>query len=336
MDQTQPQGAVSEDAAIMQRMQNYLGQSQDPAAEVDEQTKPAPSVAAEAQPSEQPASPASEEVTPDDIPDETPAVAQPAVDAFEIEIVHDGQPRKLNREDTIKYARQGFDYTQKTQRLAEQDRQVNAHLRALAEVQQVQPYLMQERAQVAAFEQQLAQYQNFNWVQLAQNDPLAYPAARAQYDVLTQAHQQAMRAYQGKEGAVKQQLDRVRQERVQSEYARIPELIPAWTDKAKRDAGEAELVKHYETTYGVPPGELANFLGGSALAMSVAYKAQKYDQLVKNKANKDKQLRTAPPVTVPGAKPVTAKADEQRNLTEKLRKTGDMKDAAALLLNRWK
>lgn len=332
-EQTTPTPGVSQDADTLTRLGNFFAQSEDPAPE--EERKPT-EAAPEPQAAEQPAGQATEELTPDDLEVEQKPAEQPAVDAFEI--VHAGQQHTLSREETIKYAQQGFDYTQKTQKLAEQDRQVTSQLRALAEVQQVQPHLMQERAQVAAIEQQLAQYQNFNWVKLAQDDAQSYPVIRAQYDVLVQAHQHARAAYDQKEGAVRQYIDRVRQERVQSEYARLPDLLPDWKDAAKRQAGETELVKHFETTYGVPAQELAQFLNGSALAMAVAEKARRYDQLLKSKASKDKQLRTVPPVTRPGAAQSqdSARADKTKDLTNRLRKTGDVKDAAALLLNRWK
>jgi hypothetical protein len=69
--------------------------------------------------------------------------------------------------------------------------------------------------------------------------------------------------------------------------------------------------------------------------MSVAYKAMKYDQLVKSKADKSKTLRQAPPLTVPGASnPSAAKAGKAKELQTRLKKSGSMEDAVALLLNR--
>lgn len=332
-EQTHPAGGVSQEMDDVSRVSAFLSQSSDPAKQEAPPKQSTPEATA-AQPAEVPDSPAqSDELSPDDIPDDS-APTQPVADAFEIEIVHDGQQRKLTREEAIKYARQGFDYTQKTQAVAEKDRQIANQLRALAEVEQAQPYLLQERAQVVALEQQLGQWQNFNWVKLATDDPMGYPAARAQYDVLQQAYQQARGAFEHKEGQVKQRLSAIQHERVQAEYTRLPDLIPAWKDPAKREAGETELAKHYEATYGIPVAELAQSLNGSALAMSVAYKAMKYDQLLKNKASKDKQLRTAPPVTVPGAKSSNTKQDKERELFSKARKTGSLEDAAALLANR--
>lgn len=324
MDQTNPETGVSEDHSVEHAV-NRLVQSQDQAPEVTEQPQSSnpPETAEQAQ--------AKQEPTPEDIQDE---VEQPAIDAFEIEIVHDGQQHKLSREDAIKYAMQGFDYTQKTQEVAAQKRTVAQQLQALTQAQQVHPQLLQERAQVEGLRGQLEQFRNFNWIKLAQDDPMGYPAVRAQYDVLAQAYQDASATYQQHEHAFKNHIGQVRQQQIQAEDARVPDFIPEWKDAQKRAAGEQQLAKHYEAQYGVSFEELSASLNGSALAMATAYKAMKYDQLLKSKSEKVKQLRTAPPVTVPGAKSGSVKSDQEKQLRDKLRRSGSMDDAAALLLNR--
>lgn len=327
--QTNPQGEVSQGMSDVDRVSRFLSQppSQGPDEDREQPTSPEPTEAT--QPSEESQSQAPEP-TVEDL-DAGEVQGQPAVDAFEI--VHNGQAKKLTREEAIKYAMQGFDYTQKTQAVAAKDRAIEQQLRVLSEVQQAQPYLMQERAQVAAIQQQLGAYQNFNWVELATNDPMGYPAVRAKYDVLQQAYQQAVGQYQAKENAVNQHLGQVKQARLAQEYSRVADLIPEWKDPQKRQSGEQALAKHYEQTYGASLEDLNGRLT-DAFSMAVAYKAMKYDQLVRAKGDKVKQLRTAPPVTVPGAKTGNAKADKGRELEAKLRKSGSLEDAAALLLNR--
>src|SRR5689334_6275149 len=129
-----------------------------------------------------------DEVTPDDLPEEVEAKPQePGADAFEI--VHNGTQHKLTREDTIRYAQQGFDYTQKTQALAEKAKSIDASLQRVAELEQLAPMVAQDLAQVKAIEAQLSQFQKVDWVALATNDPLEYPKWRAQYDQLVTAYQ---------------------------------------------------------------------------------------------------------------------------------------------------
>lgn len=329
-EQTYPPQGVSQELDDIAKVANVL-QSRDPV-----QTEPPKQQAQPQTPvePEQPNGPATDELTPDDIPDDAPA--QPVGDAFEIEIVHDGQQRKLNREDTIKYARQGFDYTQKTQDLATQRKQVESHLQQLAEVQQFVPHLLQEQAQVAALQQQLDQYKGVNWVAYAQQaTPEQYAQARAQYDALKESYAQARETFGQKDAAVKQRIAQINAERLQQEDKKLPDLIPSWKDPQKRKAESEALSKHYETKYGIQPQELNQFLS-TAMSVGVAYKAWKYDQLMEGKANKVNQLRTAPPVTVPGAKSTNTKQDKGNELMSRLRKTGSVEDAAALLANRWK
>lgn len=331
--QTNPQAGVLQETDVMQRMQNFLSQSDDQGDEERRQQDPNPAQQG-AHPVEQPTDQASDELTPDDLEVESQPQEQSAVEAFEI--VHNGQQVKLSREEAIKYAMQGFDATRKTQAAAEQYRQAGEQLRVLSQLQQVHPQLLQKQAQVAALESQLAQWQNFNWVKLANDDPVGYAPARAQYDTLVAEYNRARHEYGQFDAGFKQQMQGIYAQRAQAEYARLPELIPEWGDAAKRTAGETELAKHFADSYGVSVQELSQFLGGSALALATAYKAMKYDRLLKGKKDKVGQLRSAPPVPRPGAaqSQQSLKGDKTKQLQDRLKKTGDVKDAAALLLNR--
>lgn len=329
MNETNPQpGVLQEDHSVDGAVAKLL-QSEDQAQVATTEggvQSDQPQTETEEQPQGQ-----ADEPSPDDL--EVEEVQQPAIDAFEI--VHNGQQVKLSREETIKYAQQGFDATRKLQAAAEVNRQASSQLQRLSQLEQIHPQLLQERARVEALRSQLAQYQNFNWVKLAQDDPMGYPPARAQYDVLVQAFHDAAGQYQQREGLFKQEVGRISQERLQAESARVPELIPEWKDESKRQASQQQMAKHYADAYGVPFEELNGRLT-DALSLAVAYKAMKYDQLLRSKTDKAKQLRTAPPVTVPGAKTGTVKADQEKQLRTKLRKTGSIDDAAELLLNRMK
>ena len=160
-------GVTQEPPSVEQRMQAFLTQYD------EEQASPPPEPEQPSQP-EVEATPAesqaqTDELTPDDIPDQEPQ-AQPTADEFEI--VHNGQQRKLTREETIRYAQQGFDYTQKTQALAESQKQVQQVLQRAQQMEQLQNALAPDLAQVKAVEAQLQQYQNVDWVRVATDNPL--------------------------------------------------------------------------------------------------------------------------------------------------------------------
>lgn len=262
--------------------------------------------------------------------EEVAEAPEDAVGTFEI--VHNGTQVALTREEAIKYAQQGFDVTRKYQAVAEQDRIAKARLSAIQQVEQVQPMLAEEQAVVKALESQLAQYRNVNWVQVAKDDPFGYPALRAQFDDLREAHNRAAYTFEQKKNAVNAQMVEIRKSFLQDEAKKLPELIPEWRDAKKKEAGQKELYD-YLSSRGFSQEALDNL--SDAMSVSIAWKAMQYDKLKQGKDAKVGQLKKLPPVAQPGAARVaSAKADKDTELRKKLRKTGSMEDATALILNR--
>lgn len=325
--ETTPATGVEQAPSVEDRLVAFYAKTPSrKAPEPEAPTEAAPEVAAE-QPE---VNPDAGELTPEDIPDdETAAAAEPSgVDVFEI--VHNGTQHKLNREETIRYAQQGFDYTQKTQALAEQNRQLADRLQRVSAIEQVHPQLKQAEAQVLALQSQVQRYQSVDWVQLATNDPIEYSKVRAQYDVVNQTYQQARGQFEQLKGAVDEQQKVIRSQMLQAEQAKLTERIPEWKDPAKFKEG-AQSLRSYLIAEGATPEEVDGLT--SSMAVAIAWKAMQYDKLRKSKAEKVGQLRTAPPVTKPGAaQPIQSTAQRQINdARATLKKTGDWRDAATLL-----
>jgi hypothetical protein len=236
-----------------------------------------------------------DEVSADDLPDDEPA---PAGDADAFEIVHNGQPVKLTREQTVELARQGFDYTQKTQAVAEMRRQSEAILQRAAEVEQIMPIISRDLATIQALETQLRQYANVDWVGLASNDPLEYPKVKAQYDQLVQGYNAATQQFQQRAQSVMQERQNIAAYQLQWEAQRLTQLVPEWSEPAKFQAGAQEL-RSYLLHQGAHPSVVDGL--SDALSVSIARKAMLYDKLKAQKDAKSKQLRGAPPVVKPGA-----------------------------------
>ena len=324
-------GAMQEAPSIEARMEAYLSQSSDQGSEADPPEKPEDTNPPQGN-AEQPEGQA-DELSPDDLEVEAQTQEQPAVDAFEI--VHNGQQIKLSREETIKYAQQGLDATRKWDAAAEKDRQATQKWQQLSEIDHVRPYLQQQEGLVTALGMQLRQYQNVDWVAVANEDPVGYAPKRAQYDVLVNNYQQALGQYNQVRGEVNQRLEAVRAQQLAQEFHRLPDLVPEWKDKTRFQADQGAITKYLEGQ-GIPFEE-ANRKLDNAFALATVYKAMKYDQLLKAKGEKVKQLRTAPPVTKPGAaQSGTATADKDIQLRTNLKKTGSREDAVAVYLNRMK
>jgi hypothetical protein len=269
-----------------------------------------------------------EELTADDLPDDDGQPAQQSLD--ELEIVHNGVQHKLARDKVIELAQKGFDYTQKTQQLASQQRATMELMQRVQELEALAPEVTNELAQVRAAEKALAQWQNVDWIQLATNDPLEYPKYRAQFDQLREAYSMAANAYNQKAGALQQRKAQVSQAVVQQEMARLQEIMPQLRDPKVFQQAAAEI-KSAALADGYTEQEVDQVV--DARYVRTLWKAAQYDKLVKSKAEKIKQARTAPPTAKPGAAGQNQSAEAKRiqETRKSLKKTGDWRDAASLL-----
>lgn len=89
-----------------------------------------------------------------------------------VEIKHNGKPVKLTLDEVIEHASKGFDYTQKTQELAEQRKQAEAYVQQAQQTLQLREQTIQEQAKVYAMDSQLANYQQVNWDAWMDQDPV--------------------------------------------------------------------------------------------------------------------------------------------------------------------
>lgn len=335
-EQTTPvTGVEPAQPSVEERLVSFFARDDKPKRAEQEAPAPKPEVPTEA-PAEHEAQPtesqADDELSPDDLisEDERQAAAQPTVEEFEL--VHNGQQVKLSRDDTIKLAQQGFDYTRKTQAIAAKERQLAEALQTAEEVVKLQAALTDDVAQVKGFERALAPYQNVDWVAIATSDPAEYAKHRAQYDALVQAYNAAVGGLRQKSEAIARGQQNASSALLQTETEKMRELIPAWRDESKFSA-ESKQVADYGIKEGYSAAEMNSIR--DARMVRTLYKAMQYDRLLEGKAERVKQLRSATPMAKPGASTgVNPKADKERELRTKLQRSGRDEDAAALLLNR--
>ena len=96
-----------------------------------------------------------------------------------LKLTHNGEEIEKDETEVIALAQQGFDYTQKTQKLAEDRRHVE-ELSQTLKVQETtfkqqvdaQNALIGDIAKATAIDQQLSQYQNLDWQALSNTDPV--------------------------------------------------------------------------------------------------------------------------------------------------------------------
>jgi hypothetical protein len=309
-DTTQPVAAVESlsESGVESSLESLFGTAQPEPPE-----EKAPKQEAEASDTDQ----LEGEPTEDDleIDDDEQAAKAPDADG-EYEIVHNGQTHKLSRDELIEYGRKGFDYTQKTQAVAETQRQYSERLQALAQIEQVQPLLVQELAQVTAIHQQLQaeRYSDQEMLRLAREDFIEHAQRVAERDILRNHLQQAAGQYQQKTQAVQQYVSQLSEFQLQQEAQRLPEFIPEWKNPERMQAEKAEIAEYLHKS-GADMRAVGKYLD-NALAMKIVRNAMKYEKLQQSRAEKSKQVRAAPPVIRPGA---AVPSDKGRSVFQKAR-----------------
>ncbi len=238
----------------------------------------------------------------------------------------DGKETQIPLSELVNGYQRSADYTRKTQALAQQRREQEAEFTAVKQERARYGQLLQ------LLEQQLTEgYNEPNWDQLRQTDPMAFATKWAEHQQLQQrraaiAQQQQMLSHQ-------QALDeqaRLR-ERVAAEGEQLLEVIPAWKDAAKAKTERAALVE-YGQKLGFTPEELNSVYDHRAV--NILYKAWKYDQALARRGAAQAQAQAnaqaaAPRTLQPGQSSVRQVTDVTR-AKQRLAKTGRVEDAAAL------
>lgn len=235
---------------------------------------------------------------------------------------------KVNGEErlvTFDELRKGYqlesDYRQKTSKLAEDRKNLEAERTHYAE--QLKGFIPALQIQIQD------KFANVNWQELARSDPAQYVALRAEFDQAATRLQLAQVEQQRIEAQTKAQRDADLKERVQQERAKLIEKLPAFGDaeKGKALAGE---IKSFLRGQGYTDEEIAGAYDHRALM--IAHDAMQYRKAQKAKTEAAKQANTAPKVQKPGnATRVDPKQAALSAATERFGKSGKVDDLAAVL-----
>lgn len=261
---------------------------------------------------------AEEEATTEETEEEAPK-------AEELEtIVHNGEEKQLTKAELKELAQQGFDYTQKTQQLAEQRRYVEQQEQYVRQQAQFAAQFTDQIAQVKAVEGQLAQWKQVNWTELAQSDPMQYLSLHHQYTEAKEAYQTQIQQLSQLQQQAQQTAAQQQAQRLQQEAQAMRQAIPEWKDQARANAEMTEL-RQFLAQAGFGEQEIASV--ADHRQVTLARKAMLYDKLV---AQGKQKVATAPPPTAkPGstAKPNT----DGKKIREALKTTGKGEYAAKLI-----
>lgn len=227
--------------------------------------------------------------SPDD-PDESEApdsMLEPADDDEEIE--HDGEKYKIPKALKDAFLRQQ-DYTQKTQSVAEQRKEVEARQAELAERETVQRQNIAEYAEAYSLDNQLKQYANIDWNALIDSDPVQAMKLDRQMKDLQHRRDAVVASVTEKQRAQQFEQQQATAKQLESGRAVLEREIKGWSPEV------AKQLNAYGQEIGFTAQELAQVSNPKAVLL--LHKAMQFDQLMKKQA-----ATKAPPA--PQEKPVT-------------------------------
>lgn len=287
-------------------------------AEVPEET----SEDTDAEPTEESEEPEAEEE--EQSQDEVPAILKLKVNGEEVE-------KPL--EEVVALAQQGLDYTQKTQQVAEQRKELEAYAesikaqeQAFQEQMQLNNVLIEDVAKITALDQQLNQYANVNWQQLSDSDFVEAQKLFFTYNQLQTERSNLVSQFETKKQQAVQKQTQLMAEKIAKGKEILAKEIPNWSP----ETNQALLSTGKE--YGFSDAELNSIV--DPRHVKVLHDAMQWRKLQQKDSIVKKKVSSAKPVVKPGAKDTKAEANSNvRQLRDSLRKTGKADLAQKLIEN---
>ena len=256
--------------------------------------------------------------------DEVPAILKLKVNGEEVEKPLD---------EVVALAQQGLDYTQKTQQVAEQRKELEAYAesikaqeQAFQEQMQLNNVLIEDVAKITALDQQLNQYANVNWQQLSDSDFVEAQKLFFTYNQLQQERSTLVSQFEAKKQEVVQKQTQLMAEKIAKGKEVLAKEIPNWspeTNQALLSTGR---------DYGFSDAELNSIV--DPRHVKVLHDAMQWRKLQQKDSIVKKKVSSAKPVVKPGANDTKAEANSNhRQLREQLRKTGKSDAAQKLIEN---
>lgn len=244
-----------------------------------------------------------------------------------VEIRHNGKPVKLKLDEVIEHAQKGFDYTQKTQELAEQRRNLEQYAQELTRQQEFQQQFQQDYAQISAMDMQLQQFRNVDWSGYTDQNPVEATKAWQRFQILQQQRNEL-------ESGLRQKAAQMQQENAARRDAILHDANQALQNEFG-DKWNAETRKEL-LDVGVRLGYSQEQLRGisSATDVRALMMLRDYFKIIDGKAAVQKKVSEAPKLAKPGTKPVQAENVQRKQLVKALKTSQSRKtrEAAAMSL----
>lgn len=325
-DTTEPQGPLTIDSALEQ-----MFQTEEPETEAVEEAEDAQPEVDESDEVEEVAEDDGDDIveddeeyeSDDDDEDYDDEEAEASSEDQSITVKVDGELKTVTL-DELKRGYSGQQYVQKgMQEVAEQRKKFEALNAQIAEDRQALAQLLQSAQQGELSPPKEPDSGMFD------ADPIGYMEAKLKYD-------EQVKEYQGKAAKLQEQMQKAQQaqqqamqEQAQVEAQKLMEVVPELREPEKAQAFKERLVRVAQDAYGYTPEEIGmvnNHRDFLVLRDAMLYREmQAGKKAVKGKAKKPKAPIKA------GAKKVNSKARQIEKQRQKLKQSGSIEDAMALM-----
>lgn len=197
------------------------------------------------------------------------------------------------------------DYTQKTQAVAEERRQVEAERASVRQQAEQQQQYIKELATVHALDAQLEQFKQIDWMAASREDPVGTQQLQIQYQALQQQRAQAAEAVTQKQQQHALEEQRALATQYQEAEAFAQREIPGWNQET------AQKLNSYAASQGIKVDQnFAKLMIQQPALIKLIHQASMFGQL-KEKQTTKPQAPAAPPPPVQrvGAARASAKPD---------------------------
>lgn len=218
------------------------------------------------------------------------------------------------------------DYTRKSQALAEERKAFEGRTQALLQAEQQAQTAFQQAAQyLASLKPQEPDYRLF------EQDPYAYWQQQAAYQDWQKQASELRAQWDASQQRHAAQVQTAEQEWRQTQQEQLFEAMPELRQAEKRKAFQTLIAEHIPSAYGITQEELNQVW--DARHARILHDAARWQQLQRGKSGAVAKAKQAPPVAVPGARPVPGQTavKSHRNDMARLKSTGKEADAARVI-----
>jgi len=234
-----------------------------------------------------------------------------------------GEEVEVELDELINGYQRSKDYTQKSQALAEQRKAIDAERQHLEQVKQERQAYAQKLQALDSFLSQ--QNKGEDLEVLKETDPIGYAVKVAEQS----QREKQLAVVRAEQNRIAQQQQAEQQQNLQNhlkaESDKLTSVIPELATP-KGDAIRKEI-REYAKSVGWSDQELSSVYDHRAVL--TLYKAMKFEQLQKGKPDTLKKVQQAPKMLKPGTSSSSGKSTQEKQVMQKLRQSGKVRDAAA-------